>query len=227
MDLVKRDSYKWIILCITFLLMLSFSISLQSLPPLFNEIGKDIAFSTSQAGLLMGAYAIPGIFLPFFIAYLANRFDKKAIIIVALSTMILGLIAFSLSKSFVSLLAFRLVAGIGATALVVLAPLLVTMFFDEKNIGVAMGIFNTAVPFGTVVSANLVGIIGQTVKWDNIILGIAAFVGIVLIISFSFLHIPKEKEGKSGGSFDKNNSSRFWFNGNIWLLAIIWALANG
>lgn len=40
-----------------------------------------------------------------------------------------------MSNSFQSLLIFRLIGGIGATVLVVLAPLLITMFFDEANVG--------------------------------------------------------------------------------------------
>src|SRR5699024_7765261 len=110
----------------------------------------DISFSNSQAGMLMGAYAIPGILLPFLIAALANKFNEKSIILVALSTLIVGLVLFSMAQSFTTLLIFRVIAGIGVTALVVLAPLLVTMFFNKDNIGIAMGIFNAAVPFGTV-----------------------------------------------------------------------------
>ena len=133
-----RSSYKWVVLAISFALMLVFAISLQSLPPIFDKIQKDISFSNSQAGMLMGAYAIPGIFIPFLIALLANRFNKKTIIHIALLIMIVGLVAFSMAGSFPTLLTYRLITGIGATALVVLAPLLVTMFFDKTNMGVAM-----------------------------------------------------------------------------------------
>lgn len=64
-----KKSYKWVILAISFMFMLVFSISLQSLPPLFSRITEDIPFSNSQAGMLMGAYAIPGIILPFFYSF--------------------------------------------------------------------------------------------------------------------------------------------------------------
>ena len=57
---------------ISFILMLTFAISLQALPPIFDKIQEDIAFTNSQAGMLMGVYAIPGIFLPFLIAFLAG-----------------------------------------------------------------------------------------------------------------------------------------------------------
>lgn len=77
----KSNSYKWIVLAISFLLMLTFALSLQSLPPIFDNIANDIDFTNSQAGLLMGIYAIPGIFLPLAIAYLSNKYDNKYLIL--------------------------------------------------------------------------------------------------------------------------------------------------
>lgn len=227
-DLFKKsDSYKWVVLTIAFILMLTFAISLQSLPQIFNEIQKDISFSDSQAGVLMGAYAIPGILLPFLIAFLANRYNKKSIIIISLVIMIFGLIGFSRSGSFSTLLTYRLVTGIGATALVILAPLLITMFFDKKNMGIGMGIFNTAVPTGTVIATNLFGILGQRIHWRSIILGIALFAGIVMAINIFTLHLPKEEELKDSKISSKESSGGLLSNVNLWIIALIWTLGNG
>lgn len=220
-----KGTYKWIVLGIIFLLMTTFAISLQALPPIFEYIMEDIPFSNSQAGMLMGAYAIPGIFLSFLIAHLANRFNKKTMIIAALSIIIFGLVAFSLSKSFASLLIFRIISGIGATALVVLAPLLVTMWFQQEEMGVAMGIFNTAVPFGTVVAANLFGILGGMFEWKFIILGIAIFTGLVLLISLLMLSLPKDNDIEEIEGSEKTQD-RLWSNKSLWALGLIWALAN-
>lgn len=222
----RSDTYKWVVLAISFMLMLTFAISLQSLPPIFDKIGKDISFSNSQAGMLMGAYAIPGIFLPFLIAFLASRYNKKSIILIALLILIFGLIAFSRSESFSALLTSRLVTGIGATALVILAPLLVTVFFDQKNMGIAMGIFNAAVPFGTVIAANLFGILGEKIHWRSIILAIAVFVGIVFVISIFTLSLPKKKERDGSKISPKESSKGLFSNVSLWFLALIWILGN-
>lgn len=106
-----QDSYKWVVLGISFSMMMCFALSLQVLPPLFEQMMKEVFFSNSQAGVLMGAYAIPGIFLPFLVAYLANRLDIKILIIVALLIMIGGLTAFSFAGSFPLFIVFRLIAG--------------------------------------------------------------------------------------------------------------------
>lgn len=227
MFIKRSNSYKWVVLAISFSLMLVFAISLQSLPPIFDKIQKDRPFSNSQAGMLMGAYAIPGIFIPFLIAFLASRFNKKSIILISLLISIIGLIAFSMAESFSTLLIYRLIAGIGATALVVVAPLLVTMFFDKTNMGIAMGIFNTAVPLGTVIAANLFGILGDKIYWRSIILGIAIFAGMVLAINVFKLHLPKEEENLGFNVSSEESSGGLLSNVNLWILALIWALGNG
>ena len=206
-------------------MMLTFAISLQSLPPIFDKIAKDIALSNSQAGTLMGIYAIPGVFLPLFIAFLANKYNKKSMIIVSLIILIAGLVSFSLSGSFSTLLISRLASGIGATVLVVLAPLLVTMFFGQKNMGIAMGIFNVAVPLGTVISANLFGVLGEKVHWRSIILGIGIFSGIVLLAVALGLFLPTNKD-KDGANISEKPSKGLFSNVNLWLLALIWMLGN-
>ncbi len=226
MFIKRSNSYKWVVLAISFALMLVFAISLQSLPPIFDKIQNDISFSNSQAGMLMGAYAIPGIFIPFLIAFLASKYNKKSIIHIALLIMIIGLIAFSMAGSFSTLLVYRLIAGIGATALVVLAPLLVTMFFDKTNMGVAMGIFNTAVPFGTVVAASLFGILGEHVYWRYIIMGIALFAAVVLVINIFKLHLPKEEASTEATVASEKPVGKLLSNRKLWMLVVIWALGN-
>lgn len=219
-----NDSYKWVILAISFLIMMGFAFSLQALPPLFSQIAKDVSFSNSQEGMLMGAYAIPGIFLPLLIAYMANRFDMKAMILAGLLIMIVGVTAFSLAGSFSLLFFCRLIAGVGATVVIVLAPILITMFFDEKNIGLGMGIFNIAVPTGTVLAANLFGYLGGVVGWRGIMWIIAGYLAVVLALVFFALYLPKNEIGNNSSS--SGSSSNIGGNLGVWLLAAIWALAN-
>lgn len=130
----EKESYKWIVLLISFLLMLVFAISLQALPPIFGNIMKDIPFSNRQAGFLMSAYSVLGIFFPFSVAFFLSKLDLKKVLMLALGLVIMGLVGFSLSSSYMSLLIYRLLSGAGATVLLVLSPLLVTMYFSGKKL---------------------------------------------------------------------------------------------
>ena len=167
-----------------------------------------------------------GKLLELFIAFLANKYNKKSMILISLIILIGGLISFSLSGSFSALLVSRLASGIGATVLVVLAPLLVPIFFSDKNMGIAMGIFNVAVPLGTVISANLFGVLGEKIHWRSIILGIGIFAGIVLLAVAFGLFLPNSHDkGKTRISEEKPTKGLF-SNVNLWLLALIWMLGN-
>lgn len=219
----QTGTSKWVVLTISFLLMFVFSISLQALPPIFGNIMKDIPFSHSQAGFLMSAYSFLGIFIPFLVAFFVNRFDLKKMLMVGLVAVIIGLLGFALSKSYSLLLIFRLVSGAGATIVAVLAPLLITMFFDQKDMGIAMGVFNTGVPLGIVVSANLFGYLGLFMDWKTIITGIAIIATTVLAMVLFLLVMPKnqERDDASTPQLDFNLGPSLWF------LAIIWMIANG
>lgn len=218
----KGNLYKWVVLAISFLSAVIFAISLQALPPLFGNIMRDIPFSNSQAGLLMSAYSILGIFIPFTVVFLITKVDIKKLLIISLTTVIIGLIGFSLSSSYLLLLFFRLVSGAGSTILIVISPLLITMFFKPSNIGVPMGIFNTAVPVGTVISVNLFGYLGLFIEWRNIIMGIAVGTLAILAIVFFFLHLPKEEKSTDTASTPKiklNMGLGLWLLGTIWMIA--------
>lgn len=86
-----------------------------------------------------------------------------------------------------------------------------------------MGIFNIAVPLGTVVSVNLFGQLGLFMSWRSIIGMIIAFVAMVLLMVIFFLAVPAEKE-----EVDSNSSgSKFNLGSSLTFLGIIWMIANG
>lgn len=215
----KKGSYQWTILAISFSLMFIFSISLQALPPIFNNIMQDIPFSHSQAGLLMSAYSILGILIPFAVIYILNSFDLKKMITFGLVAVISALVGFVFSPSYSLLLVFRLLSGSGATILAVLSPLLITRYFEQKKMGIAMGIFNTAVPLGVVVAANLFGYLGSFMNWKFIIGGIAILAAIVLVIVLLFLDLPSNKSNVA------STISKPW--SSLWILGFIWMIVNG
>ena len=144
-------------------------------------------------------------------------------LLVALGLVIVGLVGFSLSSSYILLLLYRLLSGAGATILVILAPLLVTMHFGRKNIGTAMGIFNIAVPLGTVVSVNLFGYLGLFMNWRSVIGIIIGFVSMVLLVVIFFLIIPPRKVEKESTT----PKSRFKFGSSLAFLGVVWMIVNG
>lgn len=216
-----RKSNKWISLAIASFLMVGFALSLQALPPLFDFIDRDIKITNSEAGTLMGVYAIPGIFLPFIISALSNRISLKKLLSFALIIIIAGLISFSFSTSFLMLLISRITMGIGATMIVVLSPLLITMNFDSKSMGLAMGVFNIAVPVGTVLASNLFGGLGSVLGWRFVMIIVSIYLLFVLAFMYFALVCPNMTKNT-----DKQEKSKGIGNTSLWALAFIWCFAN-
>jgi MFS family permease len=66
----------------------------------------------------------------------------------------------------------RLVAGIGAAILLVVAPKIITSWFFDHEIGLSMGVFNIAMPLGTILALNFMGTIAYRFSWQVIPCGV-------------------------------------------------------
>jgi predicted MFS family arabinose efflux permease len=220
--IAQKEGYRWVVLVIAYLLMFLFALPLQAVPPMLDQIGKDIPLSNSMAGLLMGAYGIPGFFMPVAAAILASRYDKKNLTVVALVVMAAGLVLFSLSVSYPMLLTARLLSGLGAKVILSLAPLLVILFFQKDNLATIIGVFNTAVPLGSIVSMNFFGYIGRIIGWRGATLILALLTMFLVVLVRFALFIPVEHERRDHDlQFNRRE-----MDARIWLLALVNFLIN-
>ncbi|HWI41805.1 MAG TPA: MFS transporter, partial [Verrucomicrobiae bacterium] len=213
--------YRWIVLGICYLLMVLFAFPLQALPPMLEQIMSEIGFSHSMGGFLMGSYGIPGLIMPLAAAMLAARYDRKKLVLAGIGVMCCGLLVFCLAHSYSTLLAGRVLAGVGGKIILSLAPLFVMLFFEKANLGMAVGVFNTAVPVGSIVAMNLFGYLSLHLSWRTAtacILGAAALMAAVVAQA---LHLP---EGARGGQELETGGERM--GRGIWALASVNFLVN-
>lgn len=160
-----KDVARWRVFAVAYLLMVLFAFPLQSLPPMFGLILRDIPFTHSREGFLMGSYGIPGLFMPVAAAALAARFDPRRVIIWGIVLLALGQGLFAVSDAYWQLLVSRILAGFGGKIILSLAPLLVLLRFRGAGLGFAVGVFNTAVPLGSILSMNCFAGIGPVFGW--------------------------------------------------------------
>ena len=160
------NNYRWTILGVMTLCILTFAIVVQSIPPILGILIDTFNISHAQAGALMSLFMLPAIFLALPGGVLADRYGARIIGSAALMTMILGTAIVALGGSYRVLALGRLVAGVGGTVLQVVAPKVITSWFRERDMGLAMGVFNTAVPLGTILSLNFMGVIAFRFGWQ-------------------------------------------------------------
>jgi MFS family permease len=217
---------RWVILVVAYLCGLAFAVTMQSVPPILSLIMAEFKLTYAQGGLLMSLFALPGIAISIPAGMLADRYGQKTIGIICFALMIAGTAIFALGNSLPVLALGRVVAGAGALTFMVLAPQLLAQWFAGREIGTAMGIFNTAMPLGAILSLNFLSLLGEHLGWRTSA-WVSVAMPLIAMLVFIFLFTPAPSTGQitwpKGESFFKS----IRLTGiSIWIVGIAWLLFN-
>lgn len=182
----KVEGYRWVILTVVYLSILAFTFILQSIPPILPLMISDLQLTYAQSGLLMGLFALPGLLISLPGGFLSDRYPMRPLGAGCFLLMVGGILLVGLGKDLRVLWSGRVIAGIGGLTLSVLLPKLLSQWFQTKELGLAMGIFNTGVPLGSVICFGLFGKMGTLWGWRIPILltGIYSLITAILLLTF-------------------------------------------
>jgi MFS family permease len=114
---------------------------LSMLPPALPELARELGVSTATVGWLQGSAGIPGVFLPVFVGYLADRYGGRKVVFTSVFIFTLFGAAGFFATSFPMLIGLRIVQGVGASGLIgVVIALIGELFDDEEERLRALGI---------------------------------------------------------------------------------------
>ncbi len=138
-----------IVVTVTGLGVLTFSVITPALPDLATELGV----SRGAIGLVQGAVAIPGIFLAIVIGYVADRRGRRLVAVASLAVFgIAGLGAFFV-RSFWPLVVLRAIQGIGTSGMLSLGVVVVgDLFPPGKERRWALGINSAGITVTAMIS---------------------------------------------------------------------------
>jgi len=183
-------SYRWVILIIVYLSILAFTFIFQSIPPLLPLITSDLHFTYAQSGLVMSLFSLPGIFVSLLGGFVSDRYGMRSLGAGCFLLMIGGTLLVGLGMNLHILWIGRIIAGIGGFTLSVFLPKLLSQWFRHKELGLAMGIYNTGVPLGSVICFGLFGEMGSLWGWHVPILLTGLFLFITFILFLSLYRLP-------------------------------------
>jgi MFS family permease len=214
--------YRWVILIQAYLSILAFTFILQSIPPILPLIISELQLTYAQSGLLMSLFALPGLFISLLGGFLSDRYPMRPLGAGCFLLMIGGVLLVGLGNDLRILWLGRVMAGTGGLTLSVFLPKLLAQWFQTKELGLAMGIFNTGVPLGSVICFGLFGKIGSMWGWRIPILltGVYSLLTAMLFLSLYRLPSPQTLESeKQGGLFQslKEMGYPIWSVGLSWL----------
>ncbi len=221
----RIESYRWVILGIVYLSILAFTLIFQSIPPILPFILSELHLTYTQAGLLMSLFAFPGIFVSLLGGFLADRYGTRSLGTGCFLLMIGGTLLVGLGMNLQILGLGRIIAGIGGLTLSVFLPKLLSQWFKERELGLAMGIFNTGVPLGSVICFGLFGKMGSLWGWRMPILLTGAYLLITFILFLTLYRLPASQEIR------KDNHPHILMSLKemgypIWLLGFSWLWFN-
>ncbi len=206
--------WRWKIFVLVFAYMLAFAIVFQSIPPVLGLMIADLGLSRTQAGLMMSLFALPGIVISIPGGMLADYYGPRRVGSAALLLMVAGTLMLGLGSSFVFLAAGRIVSGIGSMTLAIVAPQTISRLFSGRELGTAMGIFNTAMPVGTIFTLNVFGRLGSAWGWEIPIFFTTVYSAVILLFFYRLHPDTREQPGTAGSGNVGGNVSNVGGNGN-------------
>lgn len=222
-----NNSSKWLTLVFICSFMLVFAIVFQGLPPVFSFIISSLGITHAQAGALMSLFALPGILISIPSGIFADTYGSKKVGTIALAITLAGSLMVGLANSYGILVTGRIISGVGALTIAVVAPQALTKQFSKKDLGKVMGIFNMVMPLATVFTLNVFGRLAAASSWRFPLLLASAYCLLILILFY--LRYPsdvKNTKTKAKPDFKTSFAAIKKTGWHIWLVAGVWMMYN-
>ncbi len=215
--------YRWVILgvlWITYIVVFLNRLSVGPLAPFFKE---DLGVTSAQVGLVMSAAAFGYMITLFPIGWVVDRIGARWPMVIGELIAGASMIALFFAPSYMWLLSFMFATGMGCGFLLPSTTQGVVVWFPAKERATVMGLKQTAVNIGGIVTAITLPMVALALGWRYGFL----FLGIIAIgIAATALILYKEPARPSSSSTDSAASAvavpllELLKNHDIWLVAI-------
>lgn len=190
---------------------------------LFQSFGP-IGLDSVTFGLLMSALSIIGVVLALPAAWIAKGMGLKNTILLSVACLGVGSAVFGAAPNLGVLMIGRFLEGVGLGLIGVAAPSCVTVWFPAHKRGLALGIWATWVPLGSVMAFNIVppmAAVGGVQLPMIVLAGVCALAFVLFALVFK---MPEGAAGDMGIDGTMLQSMKLLKNRRIWILGIIFFL---
>ena len=129
-------------------------------------IVKHIANSASKSDLLISGYTLAMAIMLLSSGVLAKKYGYKTIYLIGAIVFTIGALMCSISSNIYTLIAMRMVQGAGSGAMISLSMSIIGHNFNDKQRGIAVGLWVMATGIGGSVGAILGGYLIEIGRWD-------------------------------------------------------------
>jgi MFS family permease len=214
---VKSKRRAWAVMMATLLAGIVAAINSFKVPPVLPALMSDLHVDLVTGGWLMSVSSVAGLILAIPAALFLARLGPKVTGLVAMSCTVTGAVTGALSTTATTLLLSRVVEGISLSLITILAPTVISMWFEPRDRGLPMGLWAAWVPIGNVIIFNTAHLLADPFGWRAVWLFGALLALLALVIFGLVVAAPpglEQRERARPGAF-----GRLLFNPATWLLA--------
>jgi MFS family permease len=222
----KRQA--WIVMLATFFAGIAVALNQFKVPPVMQVLIEQLKIDTVTGGWLMSSSAVAGVILGIPAAVILVRLGPKTSGLAALGCTVVGSGLGALATVPSMLLLGRVIEGIGLGLITVVAPAVVSMWFQPAERGMPMGIWASWVPLGSFVMFNLAGPLEARLGWQGVWWFGALFALIAFAVYAAVVVAPTRQGPLSGTSSVAGDAGigKALANPASWILAFVFGTFN-
>jgi MFS family permease len=210
---VRRDRYRWVVLAAGTLAQASFSASSVGLPALAPALKSHYGLTLGETGVVLAAIGIGMLFTLLPWGLVADRVDERWVIATGLTAAAGALAAASAAGSFASVTGA--LVGVGALGASVNAASgrAIMAWFPVSELGLALGIRQTAIPIGGALAASLLPVLASAGGTRLAFLSLAGACAAGAAVAAVFIRTRAEEEAEIGEVSRPLRDRRMWLLG--------------
>ena len=215
---------RWGFLALLSFIRIAMGVQFQSVGTAGPAIRADLGLDYASLGALTGSYLVLGTFFALPAGFLSARYGDRRLLLTGLALMTASGVGITLAPSFPVALAFRLLGGCGAVTLNIVGSKLVMDRFDDKSLGLAMGVLLGAWPLGIGVGSVFLPFLVDAVGWRGVML--VSAIACAGFLTLAALFIPRPGNRAAGTYVPIAFASLGWrvivaviVAGMVWMLA--------
>ena len=222
----KVSGKAWGMLAVTYFASICAPLCQFKIPPLASWLFPAFhgALDSVTFGTLMSAIALIGVVLAFPAAFIARRMGLKNVILLSVACLGVGSALGGVDANLTLLLVSRLLEGVGIGLIGVAAPSCVTIWFPERKRGLALGLWATWVPVGSVLAFNTVPMIAGAFGYQTVFFSLAGVCLVAFVLFCAVYRMPEGATGDMGIEGTFIESLKYCKNRRIWILGAVFFL---
>jgi sugar phosphate permease len=159
---VSAGRYRWVVLAAGTLAQASFSCATVGLPALAPALRAHYGLTLGETGVVLAGTGIGMLFTLLPWGLVADRFDERLVIAAGLACAAAALAAAATTSSFAALTGTLVAAGALGASVNSASGRAIMGWFPRRELGLALGIRQTAIPIGGAIGAGLLPVLASS-----------------------------------------------------------------